>query len=221
MLVLFAMNRSANDTKTGNALRTKLPTVLTSFVGRQREIAEVLQLLASSRLVTLTGAAGCGKTRLALRVATEVNDQYADGVYWVELARMSDPALVPQAIAKVLHVAEQAGRPLIDSMLEAIRDKQFLLVLDNCEHLLSACTQLVETLLAATEVSILATSREPLGVTGEMRYPVPPMALPGFALPLILPASDLAQFDAIQLFVERARAILPHFEMTPDNAAAI
>src|SRR5688500_14300545 len=99
MLVLFAMNRSANDTKSGNALRTKLPTVLTSFVGRKREIAEVLQLLASSRLVTLMGAAGCGKTRLALRVAADVSHLYADGVYWVGLDPLADPALFSRTVA--------------------------------------------------------------------------------------------------------------------------
>jgi non-specific serine/threonine protein kinase len=194
-----------------------IPTVLTSFVGRTREIGEVVRLLASSRLVTLIGTAGCGKTRLALRVAAEVRSQYADGVHWVELARQADPGFVPQAIARVLYVTEQPGRPVVDVLLDALHDKHLLLVLDNCEHMLSACTQLVETLLAATEVHILATSREPLAVTGEMRYPVPPMALP----PRDLPADHMAHFDVIQLFVERARAILPDFALTPDNTAVI
>ena len=194
-----------------------IPTVLTSFVGRTREIGEVVRLLASSRLVTLTGTAGCGKTRLALRVAAEVQSQYADGVHWVELARQADPGFVPQAIARVMHVTEQPGRPVVDVLLDAVHDKHLLLVLDNCEHVLSACSQLVETLLVATEVHILATSREPLAVTGEMRYPVPPMALP----PRDLPADRMAQFHAIQLFVERARAILPDFALTTDNTAVI
>jgi predicted ATPase len=132
--------------------------VLTSFIGRKREIVEVRGLLASSRLVTLTGTAGCGKTRLALRVAAEVSRQCEDGVHWVELARLADPALVPRATAKVLHVAEQHGRPTVQGLLAALHRKHLLLVLDNCDHVLSACTQLVETLIATTEVSILATS---------------------------------------------------------------
>ncbi|MGH2615480.1 MAG: LuxR C-terminal-related transcriptional regulator [Thermomicrobiales bacterium] len=197
--------------------RIAIPTALTSFVGRKHDTAEVRRLLVSSRLVTLTGAAGCGKTRLALHVAAEMQHHDADDVHWVDLARLADPALVPQAVANVLHVSEQPGRPLVDGLLVALHDKQFLLVLDNCEHVLGACTDLVETLLRGTEVSILATSREPLAVTGEMRYPLPPMALP----PLTLPPVEMDQFDAIQLFVERARAVLPGFAMTPDNAAVV
>src|SRR5688500_6072257 len=107
-------------------------------------------------MVTLTSAAGCGKTRLALRVAREVTPQYADVVYWVELARLADPALVPQAIAKALHVTEQRDRSTLDGLLEAIHEKHLLLVLDNCEHVLSACARMVDALLPATEISILA-----------------------------------------------------------------
>ena len=206
-----------NDILTPGAPRTNIPTVLTSFIGRKRDIAEIRRLLASSRLLTLTGAAGCGKTRLALRAAAEVNSQYAGGVYWVGLAQLADPALVPPTVAKVLRVSEQSGLPVIETLLEALQGKQILLVLDNCEHLLGGCIQLIETLLAAPEVSVLTTSREPLDITGEMRYPVSPMTLP----PAGLPEHDLGQFDAIQLFVERARAILPHFELTPENASAV
>lgn len=194
-----------------------IPAVLTSFVGRKREISEVGRLLASARLVTLTGAAGCGKTRLAVRFALDENRRYSDGVHWVELARLADPALVPQAVAKVMRVAAQPSQPVEQALLSALQDKHVLLVLDNCEHLLSACAQLAEALLTTTAVSILATSRELLGVTGEMRYPVSPLALPS----VTTPRAALGQFDAVQLFVERARAILPDFGLTPDNATAV
>ena len=203
--------------KTPGARRTAIPTVLTSFVGREQDIAATGRLLASSRLVTLTGAAGGGKTRLALRVATEAGRRYADGVRWVELARLVDPVLVPQAVARTLEVGEQPGSPILEGLLDALREQELLLVLDNCEHLLSACADLAATLLAETRVSILATSREPLGVAGEALYPVPPMALP----PVTFPADGMERFDAIRLFVERARAILPGFALTVDNAAAV
>ncbi len=211
------MNRAYSEIETQRTLRTNLPPALTSFIGRKHELTEVVRSLTVSRLITLTGAAGCGKTRLALRVAEQVIRQYADGVHWVELARLADSGLVPQAIAKAVNVVEQPGRPLVDGMLDALHDKQLLLVVDNCEHVLTACSQLAETLLVQTAVSIVATSREPLGVTGELRYPVAPMALP----PVTLAVDDVGEFDAIQLFVERARAIVPPFELTPDNAAVV
>ena len=198
-------------------MAANIPPILTSFVGRKQDLAEVRRLLASSRLITLTGAAGCGKTRLALRVAAEVTDRYTDGIHCVELARLSDPTLVPHAVAKVLGVVEQRGHSMAEGMLDALHDKHLLLVLDNCEHILSECAQLVKALLTATEVEILATSREPLNVPGEMRYPVPPMVLP----PIGIAPKDLSRFDTVQLFVERARAILPGFALTEDNAGVI
>ena len=217
------MNQTGNENKGQSTSHTTIPTVRTSFVGRQREGREVTQLLASSQLVTLTGAAGCGKTRLALRVARDVGGQYPDGAYWVELAPLSDPALVAQTVARALRVPEQAERPALGGLLEALQGKRLLLALDNCEHLLGACAQLVERVLAETGASVLATSREPLGVAGERLYPVAPLSLPpgdrsaddvdGFA--------DVGQFDAIQLFVERVQAILPTFELTADNASLV
>lgn len=152
------MNRS--ETSTQSTLPLNIPTVLTTFIGREREIGEIMGLLASSRLVTLRGAAGCGKTRLALRAATEVHQQYVDGIHWVELARLADARLVPQTVARAINVVEQPDRPLLEGLLDSLRDKQLLLVLDNCEHLLSACRELVETLLAAANISLLATSSE-------------------------------------------------------------
>jgi non-specific serine/threonine protein kinase len=194
-----------------------IPSELTSFVGRIRELDDIRQLLDASRLVTLTGVAGCGKTRLALRVASDVSVQYRGGVFWVDLARLSDPALVLPTVAKVFRVTEHPGQPVLDALLNALQHQRALLALDNCEHVLSACAPLAARLLEETDIRILATSREPLGVAGETRYPVPPMALPAGALP----PADLDQFDAIQLFVARARGLVPDFALTPENAAAV
>jgi non-specific serine/threonine protein kinase len=191
--------------------------MLTRFIGRKRELAALKGLLASSRLVTLTGAAGCGKTRLALRVAAEVDHQYADGVHWVELAPLVDPTLIPHTFARALNVAEQPGRPSLENLLDALHDQQLLLILDNCEHLLDECAQLAKMLLSATEISVLTTSREPLGTPGERLYPVAPLSLP----PDNYTPDEIGQFDAIQLFVERARAVVPAFDLTPDNAAVV
>jgi predicted ATPase/DNA-binding CsgD family transcriptional regulator len=211
------MNRTDSQIKTQSVLHTNIPIVLTSFIGRKHEIVEIRRLLANSRLVTLTGAAGCGKTRLALRLAAEVNHSFADGVYGIELAPLADAARVPRAVARILHVAEQRGRPILEGLIDALEGKHLLLVLDNCEHLLDACRQLVDSLLTATQISIMATTREPLGIAGEMSYPVSPMTLPSHNLP----AADMGQFDAIQLFVERARAIVPPFELIPQNARVV
>src|SRR5919109_2757049 len=169
------MSQIKNRPKKKNAPRLNLPIVLTSFVGRKRESSEIVRLLTSSRLLTLTGAAGCGKTRLALHVAQEMSHLYQDGIYWVELAQLSEARLVPQAVAKVFHIVEEPRRSVVDRLLEALDNKQLLLILDNCEHILNGCVQLIDALLKATEIAILATSREPLGVMGERLYPVPPM----------------------------------------------
>jgi len=194
-----------------------LPVMLTSFVGRKHEVGEVKQFITSNRLVTLTGAAGCGKTRLAQRVADELPDQYPDGIYWVELAPLEDPALVAQTVLDGLFPQAQSNLSPVDALTEGLYMKQALLVLDNCEHLLEACRVLIERLLVLTSVTILTTSREPLGVLGEQRYPLRPMPVP----PSDWAAHDITQFDAVQLFVLRARAILPQFAVTPQNAPYI
>jgi predicted ATPase/DNA-binding CsgD family transcriptional regulator len=196
---------------------TNLPVQLTSFIGRKRELGAVKYLLSTSRLVTLTGASGCGKTRLALRVAAELTDQYIDGVYWVEFARLTDSALVPQAVAKVLNVVEQSGTPMMDTLLDLLGDRQILLVLDNCEHLLAACAQLVEAFAGCPRIKVLATSREPLGVIGEALYPVLPLALPATHISL----DEIRRVESVQLFVERARSILPTFGLTAENAETV
>jgi len=158
-----------------------LPVDLTRFVGREPELAEVQRQLASTRLLTLAGPGGVGKTRLALKLAEEVVDQYRDGVWLVELASLADGALVPKAVATALGVLEQVGRPLDLSLVDALRDAQLLLVVDNCEHLVQAAASLVLTLLrGCPDVQIIATSRQTLRVPGEITWRVPPMALPRF-----------------------------------------
>ncbi len=177
---------------------------------------EVKRLLSSSRLVTLIGAGGCGKTRLALRAA-ELIDQPDQTVRWVDLARITDSTLVPQVVGKALNVVEQPGTPLIESLLASLCEGQTLLVLDNCEHLLAACAQLVEALTGCPNLTVLATSRESLGVSGETLYPVLPLALPAAGLPV----DEIRQVDSVRLFVERARSIVPNFSLTPDNAESV
>src|SRR5262245_15491206 len=199
---------------------SNLPLQLNRFVGREREIAAIRELLVTTRLVTLTGAGGSGKTRLALQVATDLRDEFAHGVLWVELAALSDPLLVPQAVASVVGVPERAGCTATEALSEALRPKHLLLVLDNCEHLLAACVQLIETLLrTCAQVRVLVTSREALAITGETTWPVLPLRVPDTHQPS--PIDGLLTFEAVQLFVERARSVLPSFTLTPENASAV
>jgi predicted ATPase len=197
-----------------------LPFQLTSLVGREREIAEVKGLLTGNRLLTLTGPGGCGKTRLSLAVAAEVKEEFEDGVWLVELASLSDPELVPQAVASVLDVREVPGRPLMETLSDYLGSKKILLVLDNCEHLIEACHGLAEALLrACSNLRILATSREALGITGEVSWPVPSLSLPD---PRHLPAIEsLPRYDAVRLFIERAGTVNPAFTLTERNATAV
>ena len=156
-----------------------LPLELSSFVGRERALAEVERSLENTRLLTLMGSGGCGKTRLALAVASELVGGLEDGVWLVELAPLADPSLVPQAVASTLGVREQPGRSLTETLCDYLRSKKMLLVLDNCEHLIEACATLAEALLrSCPELRVLATSREALGINGEVAWPVPSLSLP-------------------------------------------
>ena len=162
-----------------SAQGTRLPLQLTSFVGRDAELAELAHLVGTARLVTLTGAGGIGKTRLAVEVGQRVSEQFSDGVWLVDLASVADARLVPQAVASVLGISEQARRPLMDVLTDSLRSRSLLLVLDNCEHLVHACAELAQRLLQnCPDLRILATSREPLGVAGETTWRVPPLGLP-------------------------------------------
>ena len=204
------------DTTTNN-----LPVQLTSFVGREREMAEVKRLLSTGRLVTLTGPGGSGKTRLALEVAGELVEEYTDGVWWVEHDSLEDGSLVPQAVATVLRVREEPGRALVDTLVDHLKVKELLLVLDNCEHLIEACAALVSTLLrACAKLRILTTSRERLNIRGELAWSVPPLSVP-IDPKRLPPLEELRQYEAIRLFIERARFSQPGFAMTDQNAEVV
>ena len=204
----------------GAEAASRLPHALTPFIGREPEMAEVTKLLATSRAVTLTGVGGCGKTRLAFQVAAAMAADYRDGVFAVELAALADPSLVLQAVAQVFGLREAAGQLLLDTLVGYLKPRQVLLVLDNCEHLILACAQLVETLLrACPDLTVLATSREGLGISGEITWPVPGLALPEAGADLSL--ERLAGYDALRLFRQRARSALPSFELSEHNRAAV
>jgi predicted ATPase/DNA-binding CsgD family transcriptional regulator len=192
---------------------------ISSFVGREKEMAEVRRLLEDNRLLTLTGSGGCGKTRLAL-AAGELVQGFGDGVWLVELAPLADPSLVSQAVASTLGVREQPGRSPTETLSGYLGTKKVLLVLDNCEHLVGACATLAEALLrSCPELRVLATSREALGVVGEIAWPVPSLSLPDLRrLPDI---KGLPQYESARLFVERAAAVKPSFALTEHNASAV
>ena len=197
-----------------------LPQALSSFIGRQHEIGAVKALLSEHRLLTLVGPGGIGKTRLALQVAGSVAADFADGVWLVELAALSDARHVPQALASTLGVKEVAGKPVAQALLEALKHKRLLIVLDNCEHVALACAEFAAQLLAASaQVKLLATSREPLHVTGEVNFPVPMLSLP--AAIETATAQRLNEYEAIRLFVDRAAAKAPGFTLSDANAGHV
>jgi predicted ATPase/class 3 adenylate cyclase/DNA-binding CsgD family transcriptional regulator len=185
----------------------RLPVQLTSFVGREEQLVQVRELLSENRLVTLTGAGGVGKTRLAVQVAATMAPEFGDGVWYVDLAPITDPELVPVTVARALGLPDQPGRSTMESLLRFVRDRQLLVVLDNCEHLLDASAELVVAVLSgAARLTVLATSREAIGVAGEVSWRVPSLPLTG---------------QAIDLFTDRARHARPDFTLTDDNAAAV
>lgn len=205
---------------TSSGRQSNLPHALTSFIGREQEMGEIGRLLARTRLMTLTGAGGSGKTRLALQAAEALSEAFADGICLVELAAVSDPSLVPQTIASALNVHEAADAPLPDSLLEALRPRHMLLVLDNCEHLVEACARLAYTLLqGCPRLHMLVTSRQGLGIMGEVAWRVPSLAVPD--LERLPPFEQLPLYDAVRLFTERASASRPDFLLTAENAAAV
>ena len=204
-------------TKPTSSGRGALPAELTSFVGRRRELAETRKLLATSRMLTLTGVGGVGKTRLALRMAAEVRRTFADGVWFVELAALHDEQLLPNSVANTLELRQVSADPAGD-LAAYLEDKRLLVVLDNCEHLTEACAVLASKLLAAAPgLRILATSRHVLGVEGEQILVVPPLSTPDAQVR----AGDAAHYDSVSLFLDRASAVAPDFELADGNRDAV
>lgn len=216
------ITETSSNSKLQTVERTNLPIPLTSFIGREEEIAQVKRLLAASRLVTLTGVGGSGKTRLALQVATELSvaETLTDGIHWVELASMLNPELVPQTVAVALGLRERPNESFCEILVHALRERHLLLVLDNCEHLLTATAQLCERLLGfCPHVKILTTGREALSIPAEHVWQVPPLAFPHSQQSSRF--HDLLEFEAIRLFVDRAQAVKPDFALTEKNAPAL
>lgn len=206
--------------KRKESLKTNLPVPLTSFIGREKEVDEIVRLLDKNRLVTLTGSGGVGKTRLAIQAANRLINKFKDGVWWVDLVGLTDPSRVPQAVAQVVDVPGIPNQPLIKTLAEYFRTKQTLLVFDNCEHLISACAQLADQLLGTCEkLKILATSREALDILGETIWPVPSLSLP--EMQAAYEIKSLNKFESIRLFSERALLVQPKFELTDQNAQAV
>jgi predicted ATPase/class 3 adenylate cyclase len=196
-----------------------LPMQLTSFIGRDRELVQLRGLLVAHRLVTLVGIGGCGKTRLALQASADALDAYSDGVWLVELAPLSEPLLVERQLATVLGIREATateGRTLTDRLVDHLASRRTLVLLDNCEHLVAACAGLAARLVSACpDLTVLASSREPLGVAGEVTFTVPPLAVDP------LDPADIGGIEAVQLFVDRARLADPNFGLTTVNASAV
>jgi predicted ATPase/Tfp pilus assembly protein PilF len=214
------MPTAATGLSVASSRRHNLPSFPTALIGRERERDQVLALLAAHRLVTLTGPGGVGKTRLALAVAEAALDAYPDGTWLVELATLTEPSLVAGAVAHVLGVIEEPRRPLIESLTDASRHRQLLLVLDNCEHLLAACTEVAGALLqAAPGLRVLVTSRQALGLSHERRLLVSPLGLPTPSANVGL--DELVHAPAVALFVARAQAVEPTFALNADNAATV
>ena len=208
------------------ALRTvddhpnNLPTQLTSFVGREKELADVKKLLHDTHLLTLIGPGGTGKTRLSIQAASELLEQYPDGVWLVELAPILDSLLVPRTTAMAMGLRDEPQRPVMDMLCDYLREKKMLLILDNCEHLVDACARMADHVLhAAPDVRILASSREALGIGGEVTYRVPSLGLPDLDH---LPTFEaLNQYEAVKLFIDRATSAVPTFAVTNENAPAL
>jgi predicted ATPase/DNA-binding CsgD family transcriptional regulator len=201
-------------------VKHNLPRQVTQFFGREHDIAKLVEQIAEHPLVTLTGSGGVGKTRLSLRVAEEVVGHFADGVWLVELAALVDPAFVPRAVTVMFGLHDQAGRSSLETLTDYLRPKAILLLLDNCEHLIGACAQLVDALLrVCPRVQVLATSREGLSIAGELIWSVPSLTLPDVGRTMDL--ETVLASEAVRLFAQRAQAAKPELALTEQNAATV
>jgi transcriptional regulator with XRE-family HTH domain len=197
---------------------TNLPAPLTTFIGREKEQAEIIKLIGKYRLVTLVGTGGIGKTRLSLEVGEQLVGDYPHGAWLVELAPLLDPALVPRTTAVAIGLRDEPQRPVIDMLSDYLRDKKVLILLDNCEHLLNACARLVDTLLKnCPSLKILSTSREVLGILGEATYRVPSLGLPDIRQSL----EELSASESVRLFEERAQLARIEFLLTEENVSTV
>jgi predicted ATPase/class 3 adenylate cyclase len=224
-LVLAGLPAEFPPLRSLEATPNNLPTLLNSFVGRERERDEVKRLLGTTRLLTLTGTGGTGKTRLSMQVADELLGNYTDGVWLVELASITDPERIIEVVAATLGLREEPGEPLRDTIIRFVCGRSLLLVIDNCEHLLNGVATLVTAILHGCDtVSVLATSRHSLGVAGERTWQVPPLTVLDprqglFQVPDVV--ATVSQYEAVRLFIDRAAAVKQGFIITPQNAAAI
>ncbi len=213
---LFALPYARADAR----WRSNLPAQYSSFVGRQQELTAVARMLRDHRMVTVTGPGGAGKTRLALAAATELVEVFDDGVWLVELAPVADPELVAQTISAVLDVRDQPGRPLTEVLADFLRNRNVLLVLDNCEHLIESCAEVAEALLrGCPQLHLLATSREALKLSGEVGWPLRGLAVPEPSAADLL--AELSEYESVRLFADRVAAVDPSFELTGDQAADV
>ncbi len=209
-----------------DARPNNLPVRSASFVGRERELLAIKDRLQQTRLLTLKGVGGLGKTSLALQAAADLLDDFPDGVWFADLAPLEEPELVAQTTATALGYREEPGRPLVETLTEGLRDRELLLILDNCEHLIEPCAELAAAILRrCPKVRIVATSRDVLGVAGEQVWPVPPLAVPNVSGRAIAAdtdlVTDLLRSEAVSLFVERAQQVLPSFALTAANGPAV
>lgn len=219
-LVIPGLSSDFPALKTLEVMPNNLPIQLTNFIGREHEIDEIRDLLNTTRLITLTGAGGTGKTRLALEVTWKSGDLYPDGVWLVDIALLPEASLIWQSIASVLAVREEPNRSLTQSLTDFLRTKKMLLLFDNCEHLISACAQVVGTLLqVCPQLQILATSREPLSIPGENQYYVPTLTTPQIDTEMLL--EQFSRTEAVRVFLDRAVMVRPTFKLTKANALAV